>query len=119
MIDFHVRFARIPPRPRAAPGHATPAPVSRSARNPPPTILGTQSTMHDTSYGFTQNDNFTRIDIDKAGHMLMVSVFDKHGDPIPVAARGGPRRTRTSLRLRPGNGPARPGGRARLSTSPP
>ena len=50
-------------------------------------ILGTGVTMHYTAYGFTQNDNFTRVDINKSEHTLTASVFDEHGDPVPVAAK--------------------------------
>ena len=48
-------------------------------------ILGTKATMHYTSYGFTQDDNFTRIDVNKTGHSLTVSVFDDFMAPFRAA----------------------------------
>jgi alkaline phosphatase D len=39
-------------------------------------------TMHYRSFGYTQEDNFTRIDIDQTNHTLQVSVFDDEGEPI-------------------------------------
>lgn len=50
-------------------------------------ILGTDATMHYRAYGFTQNDNFTRIDVNKSAHTLTVSVFNEHGEPVPVATK--------------------------------
>ena len=64
-------------------------------------ILGTKATMHYTSYGFTQDDNFTRIDVNKTGHSLTVSVFDEHGDPVPVAIKKGTPNNANVLDLAP------------------
>ena len=36
------------------------------------------------SFGYTQEDNFTRIDIDQKAHTLRVSVFDDEGEPLMV-----------------------------------
>jgi len=49
-------------------------------------IVGTPVVMHYRSYGYTQQDNFCRLDVDKAGHTLTVSVFNEHGEPARVAA---------------------------------
>ena len=50
-------------------------------------VLGTDAVMHYKSFGFTPKDNFTRIDVNKADHTMTVSVFDEHGDPLPVATK--------------------------------
>ena len=40
--------------------------------------------MHYKSFGYTQEDNFTRIDIDQKAHTLRVSVFDDEGEPLMI-----------------------------------
>ena len=52
-------------------------------------VMGTDATMHYRSYGYTQEDNFTRIDIDRAKAALTVRGFDRRGEPIAVANRNG------------------------------
>lgn len=47
-------------------------------------IVGTGVTMHYRSFGYTQEDNFTRIDIDQKSHTLQVRVFDDEGMPVVV-----------------------------------
>jgi alkaline phosphatase D len=47
-------------------------------------IPGTGATMHYQSFGYTQLDNFTRLDIDKATATLTVRVFDRDGKPVMV-----------------------------------
>ena len=47
-------------------------------------IAGTGVTMHYESFGYTQEDNFTRIDIDQKAHTLRVSVFDDEGEPLTI-----------------------------------
>lgn len=56
-------------------------------------IRGTNATMHYKSFGYSQEDNFSRIDIDKAKATLTVRVFNKDGDLVSV----GPERKRTTL----------------------
>src|SRR5262249_34850470 len=38
--------------------------------------------MDYTAEAFTQEDNFCRLDIDKAAHTLTVRVFDRKGNPV-------------------------------------
>ena len=45
--------------------------------------------MHYRSFGYTQKDNFTRLDIDRASSSLTVRVFDRDGRPVPVGDRQG------------------------------
>ena len=40
--------------------------------------------MHYKSFGYTQEDNFTRLDLDKAKSTLTVRVFDREGKPVVV-----------------------------------
>ncbi len=42
--------------------------------------------MHYRAWGFTQEDNFCRITVDKSKHELRVEYFDREGQVIPVAA---------------------------------
>lgn len=46
-------------------------------------FLGGQ--MHYRAWGFTQEDNFCRVEIDKAAHTLAVRYFDRKGQPIWVS----------------------------------
>jgi alkaline phosphatase D len=57
---------------------------SRDAKQSDPFPIGTDAAMHYKSFGYTQEDNFTRIDLDKATSMLTVRVFDKEGNPVLV-----------------------------------
>jgi alkaline phosphatase D len=56
-------------------------------------IDGTDAVMHYKSFGYTQEDNFTRLDLDKANSTLTVRVFDREGHPILV----GPDHSKQSL----------------------
>jgi len=47
-------------------------------------ILGTDAVMHYRSFGYTQLDNFTRLDIDKATATMTVRLFDRDGKPVLV-----------------------------------
>ena len=49
---------------------------ARPEQNDPFPIVGTDAVMHYRSYGYTQEDNFSRIDIDRATTTLTVRVFD-------------------------------------------
>ena len=48
-------------------------------------ILGTSTTMHYRAYGFTQEDNFSRVDIDPVKFTMAVTVFDIRGLPVETA----------------------------------
>ncbi|MGH7789617.1 MAG: alkaline phosphatase D family protein [Candidatus Binatia bacterium] len=41
------------------------------------------------AWGFTQEDNFCRIEIDKAKHALQVRYFDREGTPLKITNRSG------------------------------
>ena len=49
-------------------------------------------TMDYTASGFTQEDNFYRIDVDKAKHRLTVHVFNWKGDRVQQQDLDGTRR---------------------------
>jgi alkaline phosphatase D len=44
----------------------------------------TDAVMHYKSFGYTQEDNFTRLDIDKAKGTLTVRAFDRDGKPVLI-----------------------------------
>ena len=44
---------------------------------------------HYRAWGFTQEDNFCRLDLDKRTHALTVRVFDRDGDPVKVTSERG------------------------------
>jgi alkaline phosphatase D len=56
-----------------------------SQQSDPFPILGTSTTMQYRAYGFTQEDNFSRIDIDPAKFTMAVTVFDIRGLPVVTA----------------------------------
>lgn len=63
-------------------------------------VVGEKATMHYRSYGYTQEDNFSRIDINKANGTITVRVFNNRGDPIEVSdSHGGKTRTGNVLQL--------------------
>jgi len=63
--------------------------------NPQPgTALGT---MNYQSWGYTQNNNFARVDIDAEKQHLKVQFFDTDGNPIPVAKRDGDKNSRPEI----------------------
>lgn len=45
-------------------------------------------TMHYKAWGFTQSDNFCRIDVDPESHALSVQYFDQDGKPITREKEG-------------------------------
>jgi alkaline phosphatase D len=47
-------------------------------------IVGTDAVMHYKSFGYTQEDNFTRLDIDKAKATVTVRLFDRDGKPVLI-----------------------------------
>lgn len=52
-------------------------------------IVGTDAVMHYRSFGYTQEDNFTRLDIDKVSATIKVRAFDRDGKPVEVDGRDG------------------------------
>ena len=52
-------------------------------------VVGTDAVMHYRSFGYTQEDNFARLDIDKNAGTLTVRVFDRDGKPVDVDGRDG------------------------------
>jgi len=56
---------------------------SQNAKTKDPFKLsGNLGTMHYKAWGFTQDDNFCRLDVDPAGSELIVQPFDWDGQPI-------------------------------------
>jgi alkaline phosphatase D len=45
--------------------------------------------MNYRAWGFTQEDNFCRLDLDKRAHSLKVRVFDRNGKPVETANEQG------------------------------
>jgi alkaline phosphatase D len=64
-------------------------------------ILGTSSTMNYRSFGFTQEDNFTRVDVDPRKHALTVTVFGSDGTVIKTADASGKEVDSNVLKLVP------------------
>lgn len=59
--------------------------------------------MHYKSWGFTQDDNFARIEIDRTKSQLRVRVFDRNGKPVvnTEATSGASVPLETDLQLEP------------------
>jgi alkaline phosphatase D len=55
--------------------------------------------MHYRSYGYTQEDNFSRLEIDRASHSLKVRVFDNKGRQLSTVDLEGVRRAENILQL--------------------
>jgi len=53
--------------------------------------------MNYQSWGYTQNNNFARIDIDADKQQMKVQFFDTGGNPIPVAKRNGDKNSRPEI----------------------
>jgi alkaline phosphatase D len=47
-------------------------------------VLGTDAVMQYRSFGYSQEDNFARVDIDRAAATLTVRVFDRDGNIVEV-----------------------------------
>jgi alkaline phosphatase D len=58
--------------------------VSRRELLLPFSITGTDAVMYYKSFGYTQEDNFTRLDIDKAKATVIVRLFDRDGKPVLI-----------------------------------
>lgn len=72
---------------------------SRDPRTPDAFPLGEDlGVLHYRAWGFTQDDNFTRIDLDPASAELHVQMFDWDGVPIETRKQDG-RFSRTAERL--------------------
>ena len=73
---------------------------SRNAKQSDPfPIDGTDAVMHYKSFGYTQEDNFTRLDLDKAKSTLTVRVFDSEGKPVLVGPDGSKQPLISTLQL--------------------
>jgi alkaline phosphatase D len=72
---------------------------SRAPEQFDPFPVDANVTMHYRSFGFTQEDNFSRVDIDHAGNTLTVRVFDRRGEAIEVADASGAKTTSNVLKL--------------------
>jgi hypothetical protein len=55
--------------------------------------------MHYKSLGYTQVDNFTRIDLDKATSTLTVRAFDQEGRPVLIGPDSDKRPLVSTLQL--------------------
>jgi alkaline phosphatase D len=62
-------------------------------------VIGTDAVMHYRSFGYTQEDNFNRLDIDRAKGTITVRVFDRKGEPTKVANAKGIMTTANVLQL--------------------
>ena len=62
-------------------------------------IVGTDAVMNYRSFGYTQEDNFTRIDIDRANATMAVRVFNRDGDLVTVDDRDGNQTEQNVLKL--------------------
>lgn len=62
-------------------------------------IIGTDAVMHYRSFGYAQEDNFSRLDIDKSAATITVRVFNRDGVPISVDAPDGKKTTQNVLSL--------------------
>jgi len=52
-------------------------------RDPFP-VLETDAVMQYRSYGYTQEDNFARVDVDRTAGTITVRIFDREGASVKV-----------------------------------
>jgi alkaline phosphatase D len=52
-------------------------------------IQGTDVEMNYQAWGFTQEDNFCRLDLDKREHRLQIRVFNRDGQLVRVTNESG------------------------------
>ncbi|XKE44915.1 alkaline phosphatase family protein [Halomonas organivorans] len=64
-------------------------------------LPGRDVVVHYRAWGFSQEDNFCRLELDKARHRLRVRVLDKAGQPVRVAGPDGRRVAFNDLALAP------------------
>ena len=64
-----------------------------------PFPVDTNVIMHYRSFGFTQVDNFSRLDIDRSKSTITVKVFDRDGETIETANANGAKTTANILQL--------------------
>jgi len=62
-------------------------------------VTDTDAVMHYRSFGYTQEDNFTRLDLDKGTATLTIRLFDRDGDIVTVDGRDGAKTTKNVLQL--------------------
>jgi alkaline phosphatase D len=72
-----------------------------SGQQDPFPIAGTDAVMHYRAFGFTQKDNFCRLEIDRATATLTVRVYDRSGAAVSVAGTTGAKAEASVLRLAP------------------
>jgi alkaline phosphatase D len=56
------------------------------------------------AWGFAQEDNFTRVEVDRASATVTVRAFDRDGRPVRVADFEGEEAEGSTLRLAPWDG---------------
>jgi alkaline phosphatase D len=66
-----------------------------------PFPVGDGVTMHYRSHGYTQEDNFCRLELDRASHALTVRVYDRKGRPVTVTDFNGAKHDASVLSLAP------------------
>jgi alkaline phosphatase D len=62
-------------------------------------IPGTDVVMHYRAFGFTQKDNFCRLEVDREKATLTVRVYDRDGMPVSVATTTGAKAEANVLQL--------------------
>src|SRR5205807_9356190 len=62
-------------------------------------VPDTKAVMHYRAFGFTQEDNFSRLEIDRANATLTVRVFDRDGELLEVADQAGKKTKANVLKL--------------------
>jgi alkaline phosphatase D len=62
-------------------------------------VIGTDAVMHYRSFGYTQEDNFARLDVDKTAATLTVRVYDSNGNPVAVDSSYGEKTKENVLQL--------------------
>lgn len=71
----------------------------KAGQKDPFPIADTDAVMNYRAFGFTQEDNFSRIDIDKAAATLTVRIFDNKGKLVTVDGRNGNATTANVLQM--------------------
>ena len=72
-----------------------------SGQEDPFPIPDTDAVMHYRAFGFTQKDNFCRLEIDRIKATLTVRVYDRDGMAVPVATTTGTKVEASVVQLAP------------------
>jgi alkaline phosphatase D len=72
-----------------------------AAQRDPFPVAGTDAVMHYRAFGFTQEDNFSRLDVDRANATITVRVYNRKGELLNVADRNGKAAPGNVLQLAP------------------